>query len=229
MNLFKYFLVFVGFSSQLAMAITPEELVTFWGENRYKGCDGIFYTEMALRNTMSLNKHLSGICEGVDLKNIKNKKTFECFKSLDKTLEISIQNLSKKPSTYECKSNPAYAEYLENGGKEITPEVVLPSASVSCFDAESKKPFLYAAVEGTATCTKKFNCRNDFKFGESKLDSGTYYLRCHQNPQSQSDCDEMNLNACEGQEVSYSKISFGGLMKASPVKVNPSGNGSSAK
>lgn len=229
MNLFKYFLVIVGFWSQLALAMTPEELVTFWGENRYKGCDGIFYTELALRNTMSLNKHLSGICEGVDLKNIKNKKTFECFKSLDKTLEIALQNMSKKPSTYDCKNNPAYAEYLENGGKEIIPEVILPSASASCLDAENKKPFLYASVEGTATCTKKFNCRSDFKFGEAKLDSGTYYLRCHQSPKSQTDCDEMNLTACEGQEVSYSKLNFGGLMKASPVKVNPSGKGRSAQ
>lgn len=219
-----------GYTFQ-AIAHTNEDLVGFWSRLRFKDCDALFITRIATANVFSVGTIGKQSCLNIDLGQLDKKETKDCFKALDKTIQVALEKTADlKPEGFGCKGNPNYAEFIQNNNSILKPVEKIFSADLVCVADEKDKKFLYASVDNQVFCTKKFNCNRPFSFGTATVEAGKYYLRCHLNPTSQSDCDSMSLAKCEGQEVGYVKMNYGGLTKSEPIKVQRSvGAGASAR
>jgi len=192
-----------------AFALDSIDLAQAWVDARFTGCDPNFVDAINIKNVMTLNAARKGVCADANLKDLSSEKTLACFKTVDSNLRLNVYTSSGSVlKEYGCKEKPEFAEYISGDKKALKPADPVYSASVACTPSESRT-FKWQSAEGKAVCTNKYSCTSKFKFGESTLEPGTYFLRCNDKASSQADCDKMTFYECEGKEVSYAKVSFG--------------------
>lgn len=207
----SFLFVFLGFfafslPSYGKDSITNFDLVDAWLKLRFKKCNVDVLDMIESPNRITIGKARTQYCSGVNLRDTSSEETAACLKQLSKNLEHFI----KSPNgtvVRNCKENPNFKEFM-SGNKEAA-EVAEPaeqvhSVYISCEGRREDK-YTWATIDGKGVCTKKYECKSKFRYGQSDiLEPGTYYLRCNAGATSQADCDNLNLGSCEGKEVSYS-------------------------
>lgn len=225
MKSFLFVLFASLFFHKPSYALDSIELADAWVKSRFTDCDPILVDIINTKNVIALNSARKGDCANLNLKNLTDLTALNCFKILNHNLQVGIEKSSLKVSDYGCKENPKFTEFLASDKKALKVSETVIDSSLSCEPGDNKKNFTWGLVDGKTLCTRKFNCRNKFNFGKEPLDPGTYYLRCNDQAKSQKECDDMNLSACVGKEVSYAKVktAFGVTLYVSdstPVKAS---------
>jgi hypothetical protein len=221
-SLLLFVIISLAFHTQ-GQALESLELAQAWTNARFTNCDSTFVDVINIKNVMALNTARKNACAEANFKDFADAKTLACFKTLNPTLQIFLNQSSIKLSDYGCKENPKFADYLKGDSKAIKAPETVYSASVSCTPADSKVGFKLFNSQGKNVCIREYKCTSKFRFGQSEpLDPAHYVFRCLSQNSVQSDCDQMNFHKCEGKEVSYSKLSLFGAWKADPVPVKAS-------
>jgi hypothetical protein len=201
--------------------IENRDLTEFWAAARFINCDGNFIDEIDIRNQKTLNINRLGKCKNADLQDLKNEETITCLKSLNGDLQIYLNYIQKR-GEFICEENPKFAEFLSGDKTAIEIEKPVYELSTTCTPLE--KSFKLTTENGKNVCFNKYECKSRFKFGKNNiLEPGTYHLRCNDKAKTQADCSEMgNYTGCEGNEVSFVKVEWGGLKNSAPTSVKAS-------
>ena len=204
-------------------ALDQRELAEFWMNSRYQNCGEAFLMQIETRNSGTLADLLGGSCAQIDKNNLQDAKTRECLVKLNKNLQLFLNRVPNAAENQGCTEKADFVEYINGDSKAIKPAEQVSSASVSCSPADAKEGFKLYSSNGKNVCVREYKCKYKFRFGQSEpLDPANYVFRCLAKNSVQSDCDKMNFYECEGKEVSYSKLSLFGVIKADPVPVKAS-------